>query len=408
MNSSFLKKLASRSVVTFALSTIALVLLLLANLSGADAPFFRHLYLSRIESDETQFYWTLYTVCSSNASEPDVGFTCSAPKPAYPYEPYEWVEEFDMVEDYKKASQAGYVLVLLAFIFTAIAQTAHVVSYCKKSCAWFGVFQIMTTISVFVILVGALIETAIHKNGSSKIMAGGVYTTVEMGQAMLAFQWFPTFFQLVCVVVSCLMRNDYRSRSGGPEKQAGSRKLHIQAPSPDYYHSYKSSSKPSSNVSYTGASDTSTTPSSKTGRATESTAPTENDNIVIDLTEEKYDICMISRNESTTSYKSTIEKTKDGKNVEVVLVEEDEECDDRDDLSSIYSWYMTNWEDRNRSRHQHDPIVAPNMGLVHKPSTYSETSEASDGSGKSKEAVNSGAVFGYNDSGYNDHLLGQF
>ncbi|GEQ67133.1 hypothetical protein JCM33374_g796 [Metschnikowia sp. JCM 33374] len=92
---------------------------------------------------------------------------------------------------------------------------------------------------------------------------------------------------------------------------------------------------------------------------------------------------MISRNESTTSYKSTIEKTKDGKNVEVVLVEEDEECDDRDDLSSIYSRYMTNWEDRNRSRHQHDPIVAPNMGLVRKPSTYSETSEASDGSGLS-------------------------
>lgn len=91
--------------------------------------------------------------------------------------------------------------------------------------------------------------------------------------------------------------------------------------------------------------------SSKTARETASTAPTDNNSVVIDLTKEDYNICMIKRNDSTTSYKSVIEKTRDGRRVEVVLVEEDEghndeEPDmsfDRDDLLSIYSRYMNDW-----------------------------------------------------------------
>lgn len=88
-----------------------------------------------------------------------------------------------------------------------------------------------------------------------------------------------------------------------------------------------------------------------TARETISTTPTDADSVIIDLTKEDYNICMIKRNDSTLSYRSVIEK-RDGKPVEVVLVEEDEEKDsapklnpeDRDDLLSIYSRYMSGWE----------------------------------------------------------------
>lgn len=86
--------------------------------------------------------------------------------------------------------------------------------------------------------------------------------------------------------------------------------------------------------------------SSQTAGETLSTAPTDPGSITIDLTKDDYDVCMIKRNDSTMSYKSVIEKTKDGQKVEVVLVEEDEEPSnlDRDDLLSIYSRYMGTWE----------------------------------------------------------------
>ncbi|ODV67800.1 hypothetical protein HYPBUDRAFT_5636 [Hyphopichia burtonii NRRL Y-1933] len=75
----------------------------------------------------------------------------------------------------------------------------------------------------------------------------------------------------------------------------------------------------------------------------------EVDSITIDLTEENVDVCMIQRNDSKLSYRSITEK-KDGKDVEVVLVEENEsENSSRDDLSSIYSKYQTDWVSRSNS-----------------------------------------------------------
>lgn len=65
--------------------------------------------------------------------------------------------------------------------------------------------------------------------------------------------------------------------------------------------------------------------------------------VVIDLTEDKYDKCTIKRNDSVLSYRSVTEKTKEGKEVEVVLVDEDDDSKSRDDLSSIYSKYQSNW-----------------------------------------------------------------
>ena len=59
----------------------------------------------------------------------------------------------------------------------------------------------------------------------------------------------------------------------------------------------------------------------------------DKDSVVIDLTEDKYDITTIHRQNSTLSYKSVTEKTKNGEEVEVILVEDEE------DLMSIYSKY---------------------------------------------------------------------
>lgn len=92
--------------------------------------------------------------------------------------------------------------------------------------------------------------------------------------------------------------------------------------------------------------------SSRTAKETASTAPTDTNSVVIDLTKDGYNICMIKRNDSQLSYRSVIEKTKDGRDVEVVLVDEDDEADkqvDRDDLLSIYSRYMKDWAVRSSS-----------------------------------------------------------
>lgn len=102
--------------------------------------------------------------------------------------------------------------------------------------------------------------------------------------------------------------------------------------------------------------------SSRTGQYTESTAPTDNGSVVIDLTKESYDICMVNRKDSTTSYKSVIENTSDGKKVEIVLVDEDDDAMnqsyERDDLLSIYSHYITGWDDltfRQKDRFPESP-----------------------------------------------------
>ncbi|KAK6204327.1 uncharacterized protein RJT21DRAFT_6191 [Scheffersomyces amazonensis] len=64
----------------------------------------------------------------------------------------------------------------------------------------------------------------------------------------------------------------------------------------------------------------------------------DTESVLIDLTDEEYDVTMINRNNSTTSYRSIIEKTKEGKPIEVVLVEDEDDTD----LLSIYSKYRNN------------------------------------------------------------------
>lgn len=83
--------------------------------------------------------------------------------------------------------------------------------------------------------------------------------------------------------------------------------------------------------------------SSRSGVETASTAASETESVTIDLTKEKYDVCLVKRQDSTLSYKSVIEH-QEGKKVEVVLVDDDDEnSNDRDDLLSIYSRYMGGW-----------------------------------------------------------------
>lgn len=86
--------------------------------------------------------------------------------------------------------------------------------------------------------------------------------------------------------------------------------------------------------------------SSRTSHASNASAKLQG-SVVIDLTEDNYDVCTIQRQDSVTSYRSVTEKTKDGKEVEVVLVDEDTR--DRDDLSSIYSKYHAGWLNRSGS-----------------------------------------------------------
>ncbi|PVH15443.1 uncharacterized protein CXQ87_003283 [Candidozyma duobushaemuli] len=147
----------------------------------------------------------------------------------------------------------------------------------------------------------------------------------------------------------------------------------------DYYNRSARSSEPERDgrppsehsQQISGSSQSKFSDSMVTARETISTAPTDTDSITIDLTKEDYNVCMIKRNDSTMSYRSIIEK-RNGRPVEVVLVEEDEEQlpkamparEDRDDLSSIYSRYMNDW-DRQRKP-------------IRKNSTRSSVSQASE------------------------------
>lgn len=92
--------------------------------------------------------------------------------------------------------------------------------------------------------------------------------------------------------------------------------------------------------------------SSSSGIESASTTPSETESVTIDLTREKYDVCLVQRQDSTLSYKSVIENTRDGRQVEVVLVEddEDEHAQERDDLLSIYSRYMGEWNKYGSTR----------------------------------------------------------
>ncbi|CUM53411.1 unnamed protein product [Debaryomyces tyrocola] len=102
---------------------------------------------------------------------------------------------------------------------------------------------------------------------------------------------------------------------------------------------------PTSNLSnMTSSSSGSSYQSSRSTKNTNYTSMSDSDSVVIDLTKDKYDVCMIQRNSSTQSYRSVTERTKEGKEFEVVLVEdEDENNDEVDELASIYSKYRNNW-----------------------------------------------------------------
>lgn len=100
-------------------------------------------------------------------------------------------------------------------------------------------------------------------------------------------------------------------------------------------HSIRNTGQPNKvNLSETSRSSYQSRGSLRRDPTTSVSDQDDTDSVVIDLTKEKYDITTIHRNNSTHSYKSIIEKTKDGKEVEVVLLEDNDE-----DLLSIYSKY---------------------------------------------------------------------
>lgn len=134
------------------------------------------------------------------------------------------------------------------------------------------------------------------------------------------------------------------------------------APHTTYHLQVKPKIPSSSSSRYTTPEQSIVASSYKSSRScqdTASTAPTETGSVVIDLTKESYNVCMVNRHDSVLSYKSVIEQ-REGKDVEVVLVEEDEddakdgrieddedeytETFSRDDLLSIYLRYMGQWD----------------------------------------------------------------
>lgn len=133
----------------------------------------------------------------------------------------------------------------------------------------------------------------------------------------------------------------------------------------------------------TASSSGSSYQSSRSTKNTNYTSMSDSDSVIIDLTKDKYDICMIQRNSSTQSYRSVTERTREGKQVEVVLVEdEDEDKDDNDEdmdeLASIYSKYRNNWVFRtdsttsnvsNTSTNSYDSGVASESQLKLKPTS---------------------------------------
>ncbi|QBM89395.1 SUR7/PalI family protein [Metschnikowia aff. pulcherrima] len=196
---------AVRCVVTFFLSTIAFVFLLLANLSGAKAPFVRNLYFSKIEDQYGQYIWTMYNFCSFSGKELTGTGTCSATKAAYPYEPYKWGSGFSRYNVYKNGSKAAYALILVALLLTILANVANLAAFFKRSSKFFSVYKYTTLGALSLIFIGAVINTGLHKNGTKRIVKDGVYTA-HMGKTMIAFIWLPVILQLASVLVSFLWR----------------------------------------------------------------------------------------------------------------------------------------------------------------------------------------------------------
>lgn len=156
-----------------------------------------------------------------------------------------------------------------------------------------------------------------------------------------------------------------------------------------YSHRLKELAPQLANPSYynqTASETNSSYKSSRSGIETASTAASETESVTIDLTKEKYDVCLVKRQDSTLSYKSVIEDTRDGQKVEVVLVDDEEEefCGDRDDLLSIYSRYMGGWNKYGVSRQNLSTKETTEILLrLRNNSVLSEASDESDCSANS-------------------------
>lgn len=195
----------ARSVVTFFISTLAFMFLMLANLSGAKAPFVRNLYLSKIEDKYGQYIWTLYNFCSFDGKELTGTGTCSAQKPAYPYEPFQWSSGFTRLSTYRNGSKAAYAFILIALIATIFANLLAIAAFVKRSGRFFNAYRATTGGALLLILLGAMLDTALHRYGVKRIQTDGVYKA-SMGKTMIAFLWLLTVLLAASLFISFYWR----------------------------------------------------------------------------------------------------------------------------------------------------------------------------------------------------------
>lgn len=207
-----------RSIVTFFISTVAFMFLMLANLSGANAPFVRNLYLSKAQDEYSQYIWTLYNFCSYDGKELTGTGTCSDRKAAYPYEPYEWSSGFKKHSTYKNGSKAAYAFILIALLVTIAANIVAIAAFVKRSTRLFNVYRYATIGSLILILLGAMLDTALHRYGVKRIQSDGVYTA-QLGKTMIAFLWLPVVLLAAAVFISFFWRAESpRAQEMDPEK----------------------------------------------------------------------------------------------------------------------------------------------------------------------------------------------
>lgn len=190
-----------RSVLTFFLSTIAFTFLLLSNLSGADAPFVRKLYFSKIEDDLGQYFWTMYNFCYKADGDLSKNADCTSSKAGYPYEPYKWSSGFSDTAVYKGGSKAAYGMILCSLIVIIPVNVAGIMSFLTKGPKCFDIYKWGTLVVSLLVFVAVVLETALHKSGSDKIATDGVYKAY-LGKTIFAFLWiafaFEAFSFLAC------------------------------------------------------------------------------------------------------------------------------------------------------------------------------------------------------------------
>ncbi|CAI5756840.1 unnamed protein product [Candida verbasci] len=119
-------------------------------------------------------------------------------------------------------------------------------------------------------------------------------------------------------------------------------KLNIKVTEPPEIINYKVDFKESKNLDDEEFGNSKNIPEELTRYKIPHEKDPESESVSIDLTKEDYTVCTISRKDSTISYKSVTENIK-GKEVEVILLEEEEDERDQeeeeDELLSIYSRY---------------------------------------------------------------------